>query len=225
MHKHQILATTMLLIGNIIGVSAAPPTSNLETRNASLKCWYGSDFPSEQDWLSFDTLFEKWRPQFKTQGDTDDELNTMKEALRSYSQQGGFNPALTTAMMIQESAGNTCRVCGDGGVSCGLLQVRGAPKDCENKTHPCPESSIRKGIQCGTVGCGVEGSNIKNCAASQGKKWGEVLRCYNSGTVKDPSNLRVASPGDPRYVHLIANILLGADYANLGELGGGKCGF
>ncbi|KAI4858705.1 hypothetical protein F4820DRAFT_207065 [Hypoxylon rubiginosum] len=222
---HQILIASTLLLGAVTTVYAAPSTSNLETRNASPQCWYGNDFPAQSDWLSFDSLFEKWRPQFQAQGDTDHELDVMKDALKSYSQQGGFSAALATAMMIQESAGNTCRVCGDGGVSCGLLQVRGAPKDCDGKAHPCPDSSIRKAIECGAVGCGVEGSNIKSCVASRGQKWGEVLRCYNTGSVTDPSNLRVASPGDPRYVHLIANILLGAGYAELSELGGAKCGF
>ncbi|KAI2633084.1 hypothetical protein GGS26DRAFT_555257 [Hypomontagnella submonticulosa] len=224
MHQ-RIFPETILLLGALIGVYAAPGPSALESRKASPQCWYGNAFPAESDWISFDSLFEKWRSEFKRQGDTDAELSVMKDALKSYSEQGGINPALTTAMMIQESAGNTCRKCGDGGISCGLLQVRGAPKDCENKAHPCPDSSIRKAIQCGTVGCGVEGSNIKSCLASEGKQWGAVVRCYNSGSVKNPSDLRVASPGDPRYVHLIANILLGADYAKLDELGGGKCGF
>ncbi|KAI6081683.1 hypothetical protein F4821DRAFT_23413 [Hypoxylon rubiginosum] len=221
----QIIAASALLLGAATTVYAAPSSTGLETRNASPQCWYGSDFPAQSDWLSFDSLFEKWRSQFQQQGDTDHELSIMKSALKSYSSQAGVDAAFTTAMMIQESAGNTCRKCGDSGMSCGLLQVRGAPKDCDSKAHPCADGSIQKAIQCGTVGCGVEGSNIKTCVASQGQKWGEVLRCYNTGSVTDKTNLRAASTGDPRYVHMIANILLGADYAVLGDLGGAKCGF
>ncbi|KAI1769308.1 hypothetical protein GGR53DRAFT_473847 [Hypoxylon sp. FL1150] len=226
MHR-QILAASAFLLGAITTtVHAAPsPSSLLETRTASPKCWYGSDFPAQSDWLSFDSLFEKWRPQFQQQGDTDHELSVMKDALQTYSGQAGVDATLTTAMMIQESAGNTCRTCGDSGASCGLLQVRGAPKDCDGTAHPCADGSIQKAIQCGTVGCGVEGSNIKSCVASQGQQWGDVLRCYNTGSVPDKTNLRVALSGDPRYIHMIANILLGADYATLGELGGAACGF
>ncbi|KAI0836412.1 hypothetical protein F5Y06DRAFT_108777 [Hypoxylon sp. FL0890] len=224
---HELLAASTLLLGILTGVQAAPSTSptTLESRT-SPQCWYGSAFPANSSWLSFDALFEQWRPQFVAQGDTDDELRIMKDALQTYSEQAGVNPVLTTAMMIQESVGNTCRVCGDNGASCGLLQVRGAPNDCANKPHPCPESSIRKAIQCGTVGCdGAYGTNIKNCVASEGNNWGAVARCYNTGSVTDPSDLRVAQWGDPRYVQLVANILLGADYSKLDELGGILCGF
>ncbi|KAI1777233.1 hypothetical protein F4818DRAFT_439592 [Hypoxylon cercidicola] len=206
------------------GTTLAQNTTTLPL-NATTKCWYGSDFPAESAWLSFDSLFEKWRPQFEAQGDTAHELATIKDALRSYSQQGNFSAALATAVMIQESAGNTCQMCGDNAASCGLLQVHGAPSACAGTAHPCPDASIRMDIRCGTVGCGVKGSNIKTCAARQGRKWGEVLRCYNSGFVPDRANLRVALLGDPKYVHQIANILLGADYVKLAELGGAKCGF
>ncbi|KAI1410413.1 hypothetical protein F5Y13DRAFT_192273 [Hypoxylon sp. FL1857] len=224
---HELLTASTLLFGALTGVHAAPSTSSpaLESR-AAAQCWYGNAFPAESDWLSFDTLFENWRPIFKAQGDTDDELAVMKDALKTFSDQGGFNPALTTAMMIKESQGNTCRECGDNGVSCGVLQVRGAPKDCENKAHPCPENSIRTQIQCGTIGCdGAYGTNIKNCIASEGNNWGAVARCYNTGSVTNPADLRVAEWGDPKYVQFVANILLGADYSKLDSLGGALCGF
>ncbi|OTA95577.1 hypothetical protein M434DRAFT_393636 [Hypoxylon sp. CO27-5] len=225
---HELLTASTLLLGLLTGVHAAPSASpsTLESRGLNAQCWYGSAFPAESNWLSFDALFEQWRPQFKNQGDTDEELNIMKDALKTYSEQGGFNPALTTAMMIQESQGNTCRECGDNGASCGLLQVRGAPNDCAGKAHPCPESLIRKAIQCGTVGCeGAYGTNIKNCIASEGQNWGAVARCYNTGSVTNLADLRAAQWGDPRYVQFVANILLGADYSALDSLGGALCGF
>ncbi|KAI1371094.1 hypothetical protein F4677DRAFT_436752 [Hypoxylon crocopeplum] len=225
MRHHQITAASTLLLGALTAVHAAPSSSTLHARSASPQCWYGSDFPAESDWLSFDALFDMWRSEFKVTGDTDEELGIMKDALNTYSQQGGFSPALATAMMIRESHGNTCTKCGDSGASCGLLQVHGAPRDCENKAHPCPASSIQKGIQCGTVGCdGSTGSSIKGCVASQGQKWGEVLRCYNSGSVKNPNDLRDIDFGDPGYVQQVANILLGADDQKLGELEGSEYG-
>ncbi|KAI1141755.1 hypothetical protein F5Y05DRAFT_423451 [Hypoxylon sp. FL0543] len=228
MHHEQLLAASTLLLGTLTGVSAAPATSSspVESRASSTQCWYGNAFPANSSWLSFDALFEKWRPTFITEGDTDEELQVMKEALQTYSQQAGVSPVLTTAMMIQESQGNTCRQCGDNGASCGLLQVRGAPNDCANKPHPCPDSSIRKAIQCGTVGCaGAYGTNIKNCVASEGSNWGAVARCYNTGSVTNPGDLRVAQWGDPKYVQLVASILLGADNSKLNVLGGVLCGF
>ncbi|KAI1387847.1 uncharacterized protein F4822DRAFT_294199 [Hypoxylon trugodes] len=226
MHR-QSLTGALLLFATQISALAAPAAS-IDTGNASTsaKCWYGNDFPAETNWLSFDALFEKWRPDLQAQGDTEQELNTMKDALQKYSQQGGFDPALAMAMMIQESHGNTCSSCGDGGISCGLLQVHGAPNSCANGAHPCPDATIQKGIECGAVGCdGGYGNSIKSCVASQGQQWGAVLRCYNSGSVTDPNNLRVITYGNPVYVQNVANILLGADFAEVEQLSGSGCGF
>ncbi|KAI0176025.1 hypothetical protein GGR52DRAFT_341954 [Hypoxylon sp. FL1284] len=225
---HQIFAASALLLGAATMVYAAPSgttESALEARKTGPKCWYGTDFPADSDWLSFDELFSKWKSHFQAQGDSQHEIDVLKDSIKTYSAQGGFSPALTTAMMIHESDGNTARQCGDQGQSCGPLQVRGASNECAGKAHPCPDATIRKQIQCGTVGCGVEGNNIQQCASSQNRKWGEALRCYNTGSVRDPSNLRVAKPGESSYVQNVANILVGADYSKLNELGGQKCGF
>jgi hypothetical protein len=138
--------------------------------------WTGSNFPPEQSWLSFEALWSKWLPDFQQQGDTAAELQTLKYALKEYASQGRFNPTLALAIMVLESLGNICIKCGDGGDSCGVMQVRGSSKQCENAAHPCPEQAIRKQVQCGLIGCDeATGTNIKNCLGSQGAgKYGEV---------------------------------------------------
>lgn len=129
-------------------------------------------------------------------------------------------------MMVQESKGNTCTICGDNRESCGLLQVRGTSKECELGAHPCRTGAIQRQIECGIVGCAeAKGTNIKTCLQSQGGKYGAAARCYNTGSVTNPGDLRAAQWGDPRYVHIVANILLGADTAKLSDLSGAKCGF
>ncbi|KAH9888642.1 hypothetical protein F4778DRAFT_401993 [Xylariomycetidae sp. FL2044] len=209
-----------LLIG-ALGVSALA----VESRKVQPKCWYGSDFPDENDWLSFEELFNKWKPSFKAQGDTDTEITQMENAIKTQSQNAGVNPALATAMMIQESQGNTCRVCGDGGISCGLFQVKGSSNECAGKSHPCAEKHIEYMVQCGITGCGAQGSNIQACKQKYSSP-GATLRCYNSGEQSvNISDLRIFGTGDKKYVHQIANTLLGADQAKLNELGGATCGF
>ncbi|OTB01860.1 hypothetical protein M426DRAFT_14014 [Hypoxylon sp. CI-4A] len=71
---HQLLAKTILLAGALTRVHAAPSPLQPRNSSASPKCWYGSDFPPESSWLSFDALFSKWHPQFQSQGDTPAEL-------------------------------------------------------------------------------------------------------------------------------------------------------
>ncbi|KAI2628513.1 hypothetical protein GGR54DRAFT_651376 [Hypoxylon sp. NC1633] len=225
---HQVIAIAGLLAGALTNVQAAPSssTSTLSARAAQPQCWSGNAFPASTDWLSFDTLFAKWAPTFRAMGDTDAELSTMREALSAFSAQGGFDAALATAMMVRETHGDTCAVCGDGGVSCGLLQVHGAPGSCAGAAHPCPDDVIRAGIECGTVGCAESyGSSVKGCIAQFGTNWGAVLRCYNSGVVKNPADLRDIAFGDPAYVQQVANILLGADDGTLVQLEGSQCGF
>lgn len=142
----------------------------------------------------------------------------LQSALEANAAQGAFNAAFATALVVQESQGNTCTPCGDNGASCGVMQVQGpgVPHDCIGTAHPCNDDSIRLQVQCGTVGCsGATGSNIQDCLARYGRAYGPAARCYNSGSVDNPQDLRQARYGDPRYVQNIANILLGADYGQL----------
>ncbi|CAJ2503887.1 Uu.00g112810.m01.CDS01 [Anthostomella pinea] len=200
------LAAITLLVG-ALGVDGAPPRLVPRQNSNASGCLYGSDFPAESEWLPFETLFDNWTPTFTAQGDTAGEVATMKKALQLYAGEGNFNPTFATAIIIQETFGNTARACGDGGASCGVMQVKGGPSSCVGQAHPCPDDTISNMIQCGTVGCaGATGTNIKACRQSS---WGATARCYNTGSVPDPSNLWSAPWGTPAYVNIIGNILTG----------------
>ncbi|KAI5916972.1 hypothetical protein F4810DRAFT_698463 [Camillea tinctor] len=191
-----------------LGAYAAPPS--LESR--SVQCFYGASFPAESTWLEFEQLWTKWTPVFQSHGNTAQETKTLKEAILSFSQQGGFSPTLVTAMMIQESQGDTTIRCNDNDQSCGVLQVKGGPRRCADGAHPCDDATLRLMVQCGTVGCGAQGTNIQSCIQKYGTNWGAVTRCYNSGSVADMGNLwYIPGGGDAGYTNKIGNILTGVE--------------
>ncbi|KAI1484591.1 hypothetical protein F5X96DRAFT_663607 [Biscogniauxia mediterranea] len=195
-----------------LGTYAAPSTP--ESRG--VQCFYGTSFPAESTWLNFEQLWNKWTPVFQSHGDTAQEIKTLREAILNYSQQGGFSPALITAIMVQESQGDTTVKCNDNDQSCGVLQVKGGPRQCANGAHPCDDATLRLMIQCGTVGCGAQGTNVKNCIQKYGTNWGAVTRCYNSGSVADMGNLwYIPGGGDAGYTNKIGNILTGIDVSAL----------
>ena len=157
-------------------------------------------------------------------GNTPDEMKNIKNDIQSIAGQN-VDPRLALAIMMRESTGQTKQPCGDtksGNPACGLFQNKDTrlPDDpnrvptCES-TQPCPADKINYMIQCGIQGCGNGFSNINDCLNNQEHgKWPEATRCYNTGSIPDPQNLKAITVkgqdwGVPLYPMDIGNILMG----------------
>lgn len=112
---------------------------------------------------------------------------------------------------MRETSGLTTVACGDGGKSCGLMQVQGTSVPVCT-AHPCTSWQIGIQVSCGTYGnCGGQGANIRYCAGLYGAaNYGALARCYNTGFVYNAADYTRCQYGTPSYVSDIANILLGA---------------
>lgn len=90
----------------------------------------------------------------------------------------------------------------------GLLQVHGCPQSCAGK----PKGQCSAGQIYGMYACAVDGAagfgGLKKCQTRYGGQVGEVVRCFNSGSVVDPQDLS-KGPGTPSYVSDVSNRLMG----------------
>lgn len=121
--------------------------------------------------------------------------------------------------MIQESQGNVHTAAGDGGISYGLMQIQITPSnavDCAGTVKgDCSSAKILSMFEEYLYGNGGSGSifaapGIGSCLQANGKDVAKALRCYNTGSVPDPSDLSVVSnESTPDYVSNIGNLLIG----------------
>lgn len=196
------------------------------------QCWTGTSFPPTSAWVSYATLWNISAPLMAYLGDTPQEISAINNAVQWWSYQIKSDPyappssfpqtrvadrlapsdsRFTLAIIMRESSGLTTVACGDGGASCGMMQVQGTGVPVCT-AHPCSENTIGYQIACGTAGgCGGAGANIKYCAGMYGSgNYGALARCYNTGYVYNAADLTRCKYGIPSYVNDIANILLGA---------------
>lgn len=121
--------------------------------------------------------------------------------------------------MIQESQGNVHTAAGDGGISYGLMQIQITPGnavDCSGTMKgACSSAKILSMFEEYLYGNGGSGSTfaapgIGSCLQANGNDVAKALRCYNTGSVPDPSDLSVVSnESTPDYVSNIGNLLIG----------------
>lgn len=132
--------------------------------------------------------------------------------------------------MIQESQGNVHTAAGDGGISHGLMQIQIMPGnaiDCAGTAKGgCSSAKILGMFEEYLYGNGGSGSTfaapgIGSCLHANGNDVAKALRCYNTGSVPDPSDLSVVSnESTPDYVSNIGNLLIGQT-----PLSTASCGF
>ncbi|KAK2809118.1 hypothetical protein FQN50_004172 [Emmonsiellopsis sp. PD_5] len=204
MHLPSVLAIPLLLIG----LAAGSPIK-LESRAAAVgqpHCYTGTEFPPANQWLGFETLFKINRPVM-LHYDSQREIASMKKVIKEVAHQSGLDARILLTVIMQESTGNMRTHAGDG-VTPGIMQALGSPS-CQGRPFDgCDENSIRAMIRAGVFGTGRT-QGLKSCYDTHGRSYGAALRCYNSGSIRDPSNLAAASYGTPSYVSDVANRLKG----------------
>lgn len=214
------------------GAPVTNSTGGYDTQTGP-RCFSGADFPAQDTWVSIDQLYETWKPTFIQRGDSEEEAQAVLDAIKTKAPTAGVGVEFAFAIMITESQGNVRTQCSDGGESCGLYQVcrgldnspselstrltnvaskqvKGSKNACMGQQGPCSTQSIDDMVTCGISGCGAYGANIQACYTQQGQNYGQTARCYNTGSVPDPNDLQnFGKYGTARYVHWVANILMG----------------
>ncbi|KAK2782577.1 hypothetical protein FQN53_009710 [Emmonsiellopsis sp. PD_33] len=204
MHFPSLLAIPLLLVG----LAAGSPIK-LESRAAEVgqgHCYKGKEFPGVKQWLDFETLFKINTPVM-LHFDSQREIASMKKVIKEVARKSGLDARILLTVIMQESTGNMRTRAGDG-VTPGIMQALGSPS-CEHRPFDgCNENSIRAMIRAGVFGTSKT-QGLKSCYDTHGKSYGPALRCYNSGSIKDPSNLAATNYGTPSYVSDVANRLRG----------------
>ncbi|ODH45601.1 hypothetical protein GX48_08315 [Paracoccidioides brasiliensis] len=169
-------------------------------------CYTGSQFPSIDQWLSFNELFEL-NKQIMLMFNSQEEVSVIRRSIEEAAEASGLDSRIILAVMMQESNGNVRTSAGDG-VTPGIMQALGSP-DCSGSAWgKCDPSTIRNMVMAGVFGTGrTEG--LAACFKRYGHAYGPMLRCYNSGSVPDLSDLSKVKYGTPGYVSFVANRLEG----------------
>ncbi|KAI9843824.1 MAG: hypothetical protein M1837_006084 [Sclerophora amabilis] len=220
MHRSQLLTLIVSLTASTF-VSASPIQNDHQlAKRAEIECYRGADFPDESKWLDFTTLFNNVKPAL-SKHNSGPEIGEIWNAVQSASSSSKIDKRIIFSVILQESGGDVRTRTGDDGQSPGLMQIHGGT-DCLSSSYgECPKETIHKMVNNGVQGTGPGGADgLKTCYARYGNSYPKALRCYNSGSVTDPSNLSSVSAGTPSYVSDIGNRLQGADpYAD----GATKC--
>ncbi|KKZ68795.1 hypothetical protein EMCG_05613 [[Emmonsia] crescens] len=143
--------------------------------------------------------------------DSEEEVKYIEKYIHEASRNSGIDARIILAVVMQESHGNL-RTSAGGGITPGIMQALGSPH-CETTAKgKCDENTIK-----GMINAGVFGTDktpgLKACYEKNGRSYGAMLRCYNSGSIPDPSDLTKAGPGTPSYVSDVANRLKGMEPA------------
>ncbi|KAL8890772.1 MAG: hypothetical protein Q9192_005830 [Flavoplaca navasiana] len=193
--------------------SAAPQGGT--SGSGGYRCFRGTDFPSPQEYKSFDELADINRDSFGQQS------SNILEAIKSFTTSPTNDidaehfQSLILVMVAQESGG-AGNVVGDGGLAHGLLQVQlqnpeETPVTCD--PNSCTKDQILDMLQQGVYGhsdfASAEPPGIAFYLATNSP--GASLRFYNTGSLTDSNDYSVTPnlKSTQSYVSDIANRLLG----------------
>ncbi|KAF2661919.1 hypothetical protein K491DRAFT_753480 [Lophiostoma macrostomum CBS 122681] len=207
-----MVATTSLLFAasSILSLAFAAPIRraprSLVERNAYHV--YGGDgstgegWPAQSSWLSFEDLWTANKPiiqvscsQFSTANPTDDEVQSIHDALVSVSSSAGIPSAFLLAIMMQESKGcPRVPTTTYSNTNPGLFQSFNGKGSCNTGgtiTNPCPPAMITTMVSEG-AGLGlafgltqaITQSNVNDVS-----KYYKGARIYNSGSIGPGGNL------------------------------------
>ncbi|KAL8713218.1 MAG: hypothetical protein Q9220_002739 [cf. Caloplaca sp. 1 TL-2023] len=202
---------------NILPTGTSTGTGICPSTSSAPKCYrLDSDFPPVSQWMSIQCLINHSRPDMVgSSNDGPTEADLAIAAVQSQASIAGVDPRIPFAVMMQESSGKVRPIVGDYGLSYGLFQTQidGVPL-CDNYTkNECPESVITAQVQFGIFGHSGTGSpvapGIAYWLSAEGGDVGRALRGYNTGSVKDPSDLTNSGGGTTSYVSDVANRLVG----------------
>ncbi|PGG98162.1 hypothetical protein GX51_06949 [Blastomyces parvus] len=169
-------------------------------------CYKGAQFPPASEWLSFNELWKINSP-IMSKFNSKSEMAAIKKYIPEAAAAAGIDKGIFLTIMMQESKGNVRTESGDG-VTPGLMQALGSPSCLGTPFGTCPASKIKDMIFAGALGTG-QTEGLATCFTKNRRKYGPMLRCYNSGSVIDPLRLELVNFGTPSYVSDVANRLRG----------------
>lgn len=199
-------------IVNLEQVKIANETPKQPLAQQHYSCYGGelSNYPSVDEWLSWDALWNVNREQVLSSNGGDTYIqHYVQEAILQAERESNVDARLILAILMQESNGKASVDCVRS--KCGIMHAsKGSSFDKEK-----PRESILQMVRDGVVGRPRSGPSlatllsgkprIKNLAA--GCPYG-AARAYNSGFVKE--SLDDAGPnGQESYVNDVANRLIG----------------
>lgn len=183
----------------------------------------GAGWPSENDWLDFDTLWKinqdilkkSCSNAFYQSDNTDQELSDLKSALDAVSASSGIDKAFIFAIMMQESNGCVRAPTTVGShANPGLFQSHEGEGSCNiggSVQNPCPKNEIDQMVKDGVEGTAA-GDGLKQLlgkAEGDGaQRYYRVARMYNSGSMDPSGNLGLGG-ATHCYCSDIANRLTG----------------
>jgi hypothetical protein len=187
---------------------------------------HGNGWPSQDQWLPFDTLWEINQPIMTKScsvswalgsgtDNTEQELADIKSAIADISAQTQIDKAFIYVIMQQESLGCVrVRTTSNSHANPGLFQSNqgtGSCNDGGNLQIPCPESEIHQMVEDGVAGTstgpGLQ-QLVDQAAGETAQKYYRAARMYNSGSL-DASGSLGRGGATACYCSDIANRLLG----------------
>jgi hypothetical protein len=187
---------------------------------------HDNGWPSQDQWLSFDTLWEINQPIMTKScsvswalgsgtDNTEQELADIKSAIADISAQTQIDKAFIYVIMQQESLGCVrVRTTSNSHANPGLFQSNqgaGSCNDGVNLQIPCPQSEIHQMVQDGVAGTPT-GDGLQqlfaHAAGETVQKYYRAARMYNSGSL-DASGSLGRGGATACYCSDIANRLLG----------------
>ena len=221
----------LLAASGIFALTHGAPISTSTTRSLAARdssySIFGGDgtaqtgWPSQNDWKSFDDLWEINLPvmksscsQFGVPNNSDQEISDIKEGVYAAAKNSGLPEEFIFAVLMQESKGCVRAPTTNWGVrNPGLMQDHDGEHTCNEGgvQNPCPKDQIFGMINDGASGT-PQGDGLKQTLQQAGNddtaKWYRAARIYNSGRVHESGNLG-GGIATHCYASDIANRLLG----------------
>ncbi|KAK5989646.1 hypothetical protein PT974_07901 [Cladobotryum mycophilum] len=156
----------------------------------------GQGWPSKDRWVSFENMFNNYKPQMFSSCDwmgvpnnSGPEVGAIWDGIQAAAAATGVDHRFILAVIMQESGGCVRVHTTNYGVrNPGLMQDHNGSATCNENgvQNPCPSSTIAKMISEGTAGTN-DGDGLANCINQSGR--GDVsafyrgARIYNSGSI------------------------------------------
>lgn len=114
------------------------------------------------------------------------------------------------AVVMQETGltGDVRERLGDHGAAHGLMQAHGGTDCLGTPIGGCDPDQVSAMLDAGIYGTS-QTQGLLSCYEQNGQNYAKALRCYNSGSVVDPSDL-TKGLGTASYVSDVGNILRGS---------------
>jgi len=125
--------TLALLAGSFHQATAAPtPSSNLASVGQTCGKFFSgpaSNFPAQDTWLDFVTLFNRNKQNMLNTGDVGEDVGRIFNAINDAAAAIGVEERVILAIILQESGGDVGVICTPppNGSDCGLMQADGSP--------------------------------------------------------------------------------------------------